>query len=187
MYQSWRSIESQSMVIYLGPQRVPHSHDQPDSIGVEASLQLPAAGVEGGAGNHYHPGKKPRILGYYVSCGDMVGGQVEPPTNPYLRPLLSKVSLNGMKGSTPVPSGHGGHSSWPLTLASESKLAGSAGTATSTGRVSTAITPTGMPPSLQDKQTHMGSALQADLRASGFTPSAARCVQVGMRAGSGVS
>lgn len=38
---------------------------------------------------------------------------------------------------------------WPLTLASESRLAGSAGTTTSTVRVSVAITPTGMPPSLQ--------------------------------------
>lgn len=37
----------------------------------------------------------------------------------------------------------------PLTLASESRLAGSAGTTTSTVRVSTAITPTGMPPSLR--------------------------------------
>ena len=37
----------------------------------------------------------------------------------------------------------------PLTFASESRLAGSAGTTTSTVRVSTAITPTGMPPSLQ--------------------------------------
>lgn len=61
-----------------------------------------------------------------------------------------------MKGYIPVCSGHSGHSSRPLTLASESKLAGSAGTATSTGRVSTAITPTGMPPSLQGK--HTGSA-----------------------------
>lgn len=35
-----------------------------------------------------------------------------------------------------------------LTLASESRLAGSAGNVTSTVRVSTAITPTGIPPSL---------------------------------------
>ncbi len=37
-----------------------------------------------------------------------------------------------------------------LTLASESKLAGSAGMVTSTVRVSTAMTPRGIPPSLQD-------------------------------------
>ena len=46
-----------------------------------------------------------------------------------------------MKRASPAP--------WPLTLASESRLAGSAGTTTSTVRVSAAITPTGMPPSLQ--------------------------------------
>lgn len=37
----------------------------------------------------------------------------------------------------------------PHTFASESGLAGSAGTVTSTVRVSTAMTPTGRPPSLQ--------------------------------------
>lgn len=46
----------------------------------------------------------------------------------------------------------------PLTLASESRLAGSAGTTTSTVRVSTAITPTGIPPSLQGG-AQMGRAL----------------------------
>lgn len=37
---------------------------------------------------------------------------------------------------------------WSLTLASESKLAGSAGIDSSTDLVSTATTPVGMPPSL---------------------------------------
>lgn len=46
-----------------------------------------------------------------------------------------------------------GAGSLRLTLASESRLAGSAGTATSTVRVSTAITPTGMPPSLEGGHT----------------------------------
>ena len=46
-----------------------------------------------------------------------------------------------MKRASPAPR--------PLTLASESRLAGSAGTTNSTVRVSAAITPTGIPPSLQ--------------------------------------
>lgn len=74
---------------------------------------------------------------------------------------LSEASLNRMKGCTPVPSGPSGHGSRPLTLASESKLAGSAGTATSTDRVSTAITPTGMPPSLQGERTGLSPGLPA--------------------------
>lgn len=41
----------------------------------------------------------------------------------------------------------------PLTLASESRLAGSAGTAISMVRVSTAMTPTGIPPSLEGEHT----------------------------------
>lgn len=52
-------------------------------------------------------------------------------------------TLVGRAGGTTAPD------PGPLTLASESRLAGSAGTTTSTIRVSTAITPTGMPPSLQ--------------------------------------
>jgi hypothetical protein len=153
MYQSQGSLETQSMAITLGPQWVPYSRAQPDNTVVETSLQLPGTGVkQRGNGDHYHPGKKPRLL-EYVSRGDMVGRKAEPPDQSLLEASalwLSEASLNQMKGSTPVPSGHG---SRPLTLASESKLAGSAGTATSTVRVSTAITPTGMPPSLQGEHT----------------------------------
>lgn len=57
------------------------------------------------------------------------------------RPQDPLLSLSHLKQQPQLPG--------PLTLASESRLAGSAGTTTSTVRVSTAITPTGIPPSLQ--------------------------------------
>lgn len=47
----------------------------------------------------------------------------------------------------------------PLTFASESKLAGSAGMASSTVRVSTAMTPRGIPPSLPKKTKKTTKAL----------------------------
>lgn len=58
-------------------------------------------------------------------------------------PRTHSCRLSQLKQQSQIPS--------PLTLASESRLAGSAGTTTSTVRVSTAITPTGIPPSLRGR------------------------------------
>lgn len=58
-------------------------------------------------------------------------------------PRTHSCWLSQLKQQSQIPS--------PLTLASESRLAGSAGTTTSTVRVSTAITPTGIPPSLRGR------------------------------------
>ena len=73
---------------------------------------------------------------------------------------------------------------WPLTLASESRLAGSAGTTTSTVRVSAAITPTGMPPSLQGgPQVGRGTGQHPRLVQGAGGSSQPRLISTGTRAG----